>query len=65
MNDFVGASVNHLNDCIKIKVIDIDTSLNKKKLDEINYTYQTMKRKLNKIAANKDACNIELIDKQT
>lgn len=59
------ASVEHLNDCIKTKVITFDTSLNKKKLDEINYSYQLMIRKLNKIAANKDACNIELFDKQT
>ena len=44
MNDFVGASVDHLNECIKKKVINIDASLNRKKLDEINYTYQTMKR---------------------
>ncbi len=65
LNDFVGASVDHLNECIKKKVINIDASLNRKKLDEINYTYQTMKRKLNKIAANKDECNIELVDKQT
>jgi len=65
LNDFVGASVDHLNEFIKKKVINIDTGLNRKKLDEINYTYQTMKRKLNKIAANKDECNIELIDKQT
>jgi hypothetical protein len=63
LNDFVGASVDHLNEFIKKKVINIDASLNRKKLDEINYTYQTMKRKLNKIAANKDECNIELVDK--
>jgi hypothetical protein len=59
----VKASVDQLNDCIKTKVIAIDTGINKKKLDEVNFTYQMMKRKLDKIAANKDACNIELFDK--
>ena len=36
---------------------------NRKKLDEVNYLTLRMKRTLDKIAATKDACNIELFDR--